>query len=109
MPQPLKIDLNENERVELERVRDRGEKAYQRERAAAILKVADGMSALEVAEHGLLKRRKCETVCEWVHRYEQEGLGGLSIRQGRGRKAAFFPTLPDGNRGQGRTIDDGTA
>jgi len=108
MPKPLQITLDQSARTELERLRDTGAKSYVRERAAAILKIADGMSASEVAKNGLYKPRQYQSVCEWVHRYEAEGIAGLYIRDGRGRKAAFSPTLPDGNTGQGKYIDDGT-
>jgi transposase len=91
MPNPLQIELTEREQIELERLRDHGEKAYVRERAAAILKLASGMSASAVANYGLLKRRQYQTVCQWVRRYQAEGIKGLYIRQGRGRKAAFSP------------------
>jgi transposase len=92
MPKPLEIKLQAKERQELEKMRDKDSKAYLRERAAAILKIADGMSALKVAQAGLLKRRKVDTVCDWVHRYQSGGLEGLIIHSGRGRKAAFFPS-----------------
>jgi transposase len=91
MPKPLEIKLQASERQELEKLRDKANKAYLRERAAAILKIADGMSALKVAQEGLLKVRQVDTVCDWVHRYQANGLDGLVIRAGRGRKAAFFP------------------
>ena len=91
MANPLQIELTNAERVELEQLRDHGLKAYLRERAAAILKIAEGMSAREVAQHGLLKKRKHQTICDWAHRYQSEGIKGLTLRQGRGRKAAFFP------------------
>ena len=91
MPKPLEIKLQASERQELEKLRDKANKAYLRERAAAILKIADGMSALKVAQEGLLKVRQVDTVCDWIHRYQANGLDGLVIRSGRGRKAAFFP------------------
>ncbi len=93
MANPLQIELTASERIELEHLRDTGVKAYLRERAAAILKIADGMSARAVAHHGLLKRRKQQTVCGWVQRYQVEGIKGLTLHQGRGRKAAFSPSL----------------
>lgn len=108
MPKPLQIALDQAARTELERLRDTGVKAYVRERAAAILKIAAGMSASEVAKNGLYKSRQYQSVCEWVHRYQAEGIAGLYIRDGRGRKAAFSPTLLDENTGQGKYIDDGT-
>lgn len=91
MPRLLKIELSADERAELEAVRDSHERAYMRERAAAILKVAEGQSGLQVAEHGLLKRRNVDALYDWVHRFQAEGIAGLKIRPGRGRKPAFSP------------------
>lgn len=91
MPNPLQITLTETQRQELEKLRDSGKKAYLRERAAAILKIASGMSASAVAQQGLLRKRKHQTIGEWVQRYKREGVKGLVIRSGRGRKPAFSP------------------
>jgi transposase len=94
MPKLLKVELSPEQQAELEDIRDNHERAHLRERAAAILKVADGQSGVQVAEHGLLKRRNVDAVYEWVHRYEAEGVQGLKIRPGRGRKPAFSPSTP---------------
>ena len=94
MPKPLKVKLTAEKRQVLQEVREHHEKAYMRERVAAILKIADGMSGRQVALHGLLKRRNPDTVYEWVHRYLEEGIEGLRIRPGRGRKPAFSPSVP---------------
>lgn len=91
MPKTPELPLTIEERLALERLRDTGAKAYLRERAAAILKVADGMAIYQVANEGLLKRRRRQTVGEWVTRYRAAGIGGLSQQPGRGRPAAFFP------------------
>lgn len=91
MPQPLTIELTEQERQELEEVRDTHEKAYMRERATAILKIAAGESGRQVARHGLLKKRHPDSIYTWVSRWEDEGIEGLRIRDGRGRKPAFSP------------------
>src|SRR3954451_25497053 len=66
-------------------------KAYVRERAAAILKIAAGASAASVAAVGLLVRRAPDTVYRWLNGYESEGLRGLLIRPGRGRKPRLSP------------------
>jgi transposase len=74
-------------------------KAYVRERAAALLKIAGGASAAWVAGHGLLTEHAPDVVYGWLNRYEAEGLAALTIRPGRGRK----PTLPPpGARRAGR-------
>jgi len=39
---------------------------YLRERASAMLQIADGRSARQMARHGLYKPRKPETVCRWL-------------------------------------------
>ena len=54
MPKPLTIELTPEQQQELEYARDHHEKPYVRERAAAILKIAAGMSGRQVALHGLL-------------------------------------------------------
>jgi hypothetical protein len=100
MPKRYRIDLTPEQRRALERVRDTHPRPYLRERAAAILKVADGQSARQVAKHGLLQRRDKSTVCSWVRQYLAEGLEGLKVKPGRGRKPAFSPSArhPAGSR-----------
>lgn len=92
MAQPLTIELTPEQRRELEYTRDHHEKPYVRERASAILKIADGLSGRQVALSGLLKQRDPDSVYTWVYRYQAEGLAGLVIRPGRGRKPAFSPS-----------------
>jgi hypothetical protein len=84
------IELAEDARAELMALRDRSPKAYLRERAAAVLKVADGTPAAVVARSGLLRPHKPDTLYRWLDRYDAEGVAGLVIRAGRGRKPAFF-------------------
>lgn len=90
MSKPRKIELSESQRAELVRVRDHHAVPHYREKASAILKIADGMPLVHVAQRGLLKAHHPETVREWVKRYEQEGIAGFAVRKGRGRKTAFF-------------------
>ncbi len=84
MPAAYKLGLTEEQIAELEFARRRHPKPYVRERAAAILKVSAGNSIRQVALKGLLRRRRPETVREWINRYLAEGLAGLLIRPGRG-------------------------
>jgi transposase len=95
MARPYKLFLTTEQLDELEWARDNHPKPYVRERAAAILKVANGHSIREVALYGLLKRREPETLKEWINRYLVEGMEGLLIKPGRGRKPAFFPSPLD--------------
>ena len=105
MPSPLKLELTNQQRCELEQMRDHHPKAYARERAAALLKVADGVSATQVAQNGLLKRRYPHAVCSWVRRYRSEGLGGLLMRTGRGRKPAFSPSTAHQQDGESLLVE----
>jgi transposase len=91
MPRVTILVLDDYQQITLEQMRDHHPKAYLRERAAALLKVAAGQSIEQVAATGLLRRREWETVASWVKRYERDGLGGLYLCPGRGRKPAFPP------------------
>lgn len=95
MPAKLKLSLSEAQIQELEELRDHAPKPYLRERAAAILKIAEGQSGRQTALQGLLKRHAPDTVYNWVRRYRAEGKTGLEIRSGRGRKPAFSPEYSD--------------
>lgn len=92
MPRTIQLELSEAQRAELQHMRDHAAKPYLRERAAALLKVASGQTITQVAAAGLLKRRKHETVRDWLTRYQHQGLEGLGIHGGRGRKSAFSPS-----------------
>lgn len=89
----LQLTLTPDEQAALVHLRDTAPRPYLRERAAALLKVAAGASASAVARSGLLRPRKPETVATWIHRYQQAGIAGLTIRPGRGRKPAFSPSV----------------
>jgi Winged helix-turn helix len=93
-PMP-RLSLSEPQRQELIRLRETAPKPYQRERAAALLKIDAGLPPARVAREGLHRPRKPDTLYEWLRRFEAEGLSGLlKIRPGRGRKPAFSPSLP---------------
>lgn len=95
MPGRKELHLSAEERQALEVIRDTHSLAYVRERAAALIKLDDGLSGRQVALHGLLKPRRPDTVYGWLRRWQSEGFSGLWIRPGRGRKPAFSPYLPD--------------
>jgi type II secretory pathway component PulC len=105
MPAKLNVILSEAQRQELAKVRDHHAKAYVREAAAASLKVASGASARQVAANGLLKARDPETVSDWIRRYQAEGIAGLQVKPGRGRKAVFFPSKPATGGGADASAD----
>ena len=89
-----RLTLTSAQRQDLIALRDTAAKPYQRERAAALLKIADGLAAAQVARTGLLRPRKPTTIWRWLRRYQEEGVAGLDDRPGRGRKPAFSPLAP---------------
>jgi len=89
MPKRRYLSLTAEEREELLIVRDHHPKAYMREKAAALIKINEGMSPHAVALHGLLRRRAPDTIYKWMDRYAEEGVRGLEVKAGRGRKPAF--------------------
>lgn len=93
MPKRRYFNPTEEEKAELEAVRDGHEKPYMREKAGALLKIADGQSPHAVALHGLLKPRDPDAVYGWLDNYEAEGVAGLLVKSGRGRKPAFSPSV----------------
>lgn len=99
------LSLAAAERTALQRLAHTAAPAYLRERAAAILKVATGQSATQVAREGLLQPRKVETVCRWLVHYRSAGVAGLAIRPGRGRTPAFSPQQPTAPTARAALLD----
>lgn len=95
MAKPHKLELSETERQKLVELRDKGEPAYLRERAAALLKINEGFSPHKVARKELLKERDPDTVYTWLSRYKENGIQGLFQKPGRGRKPAYSPKSPE--------------
>jgi hypothetical protein len=83
------LTLSDTQRAELERARDHEPRAYLREAAAALLKIAAGHVPAGVARSGLLKPRKPETVYRWLDRFERGGLAAL-VHRPRGHRG-FSP------------------
>lgn len=109
MSVPHHLDLSAEARADLVALRDTAPRPYLRERAAALLKIADGHVAAEVARTGLLRPREPDTVYRWLHRYRRDGLAGLLIRPGRGRKPAFSPSVSHRCGGAGGVAAPGAA
>lgn len=89
------LKLTAEQVAELSDAQNHHKLAYVRERAAAILKVSEGLAVKQVARGGLLRRHKPHTVSGWIKRYLAEGLPGLVVRKGRGRKPVFSPSGGD--------------
>jgi hypothetical protein len=94
MPKRRTLELTKEQQSELRNCRDRHRLPYLRERAAALLFIADGIPKALVAREKLWRSRDPDTLYNWLDRYQEHGLAGLLIRQGRGRKPAFSPSLP---------------
>lgn len=90
MPTPYQLMLTSEQEAELVRTRDHAPQPYLRERAAILLTIAAGQSIRAAAAVGGLKPHHRDSVCGWVARYQREGLVGLRVRKGRGRKPASF-------------------
>lgn len=84
------LTLTDVQRAELIAVRDHDPRPYLREIAAALVKIADGQAAFQVARHGLLRPRHPETVYGWMNRYQAGGLANL-IHKPRGHRG-FSPS-----------------
>lgn len=91
MPTAYQVPLTQEQEAELVRTRDHAPQPYLRERAAILLNIAAGRSIRSAAATGGLKPHHRDSVCGWVARYQTEGLAGLLVRKGRGRKPASFP------------------
>jgi transposase len=89
MVQRRTLSLTEKERETLRAYRDHDPHPQARERCAAVLKIADGQSAHDVAQHGLLKPRDPDTVYGWLNRYQTEGITGLRSCLHGGKRHSF--------------------
>ncbi|HEX4945286.1 MAG TPA: hypothetical protein VFZ34_01315 [Blastocatellia bacterium] len=81
MPFRRTLELTPEEQAKLTHHRDHDARPFVRERCAALLKVAAGMSPHAVARHGLLRPRDPDTIYEWVTWYER--LGFFSVEHFR--------------------------
>lgn len=78
------LHVNVQEFEELRTLMRRAEKSYVRVKATALWNLARGKSRREVAD---LLGVSLVSVTAWVKRYRREGVAGLAVRPGRGRKA----------------------
>jgi len=77
------MKMNEQQRRELEHVARCGQPAYIRRKALVLLNLGEGRSITEVA--GIFRVSR-PSVYQWRRRYREEGIDGLRVRPGRGRK-----------------------
>ena len=91
MPRTLQLKLSTEARAELVKARDQHPQPHMREKAAVLLKIAGGQTGAQVARQGLYRPRDTDSIYRWVARYRAQGIAGLGVRKGRGRKPAFSP------------------
>ena len=86
---PLKIELGDSERGELESIQRSTKTGVGLvRRAEIVLMMADGKSVSETARIVRVNRR---IVRYWVKRFNKERMDGLKDKEGRGRKPVFSP------------------
>lgn len=81
------LSLTPEQQQELEQIRDHDRRPYMREHAAALLKIAAGLSPHWVAGFGLLKPRDPDTVYGWLEEYRTHG----TLRPRPACRRAFSP------------------
>ncbi len=84
------LELSPTQRQDLIRYRDHDPRPFVRERCAAMLKIADGVSPHAVAHHGLLKPRDPDTIYRWLRRYDTMGIAGLLVGQHGGDRRSYL-------------------
>ena len=80
----LKITLGDDQRAALEQGYRNGKTHAFRQHCQIVLLKAQGRKSQEIAS---LLGCNQDTVNGWLHRYKAEGIQGLHIKPGRGRKA----------------------
>lgn len=82
------MNLTQEQWQELTRMARRGQPAYVRPKALALLNLAEGRAVKEVAASLRVSR---QSVSAWRHRYLEQGVAGLRVQPGRGRKPQADP------------------
>lgn len=85
----LKITLDDNQRAALEQGYRKGKSHSFRLHCQIVLLKAQGRKSQEIAS---LLGCCQKSVNDWLHRYLSEGIQGLQIKPGRGRKAILSQT-----------------
>lgn len=85
-------NLSKKERDELESLHKTSDNHGLRKRCQTILLKADGRCSKDVGE---IVGMSAVSVNSWLKRYKIEGISGLSIREGRGRKAIIDRSIDE--------------
>ncbi len=85
----IKIELSDNQRKELEKGYCNGKSHAFRTRCQIVLLKSEGRKSQEIADFlGFCQ----QAVNLWLNRYKTEGINGLLIRTGRGRRSILSQT-----------------
>ena len=85
----LKITLDDKQRAALEQGYRNGKTHAFRQHCQIVLLKAQGCKSQEIAS---LLGRNQKSANDWLHRYQSEGIKGLHIKPGRGRKTILSQT-----------------
>jgi transposase len=89
MGRVIKIELDDNQRKELEKGYRNGKSHAFRTRCQMILLKSEGRKSQDIASFlGFCQ----QAVNLWLKRYQAEGITGLLVRAGRGRPCILSPT-----------------
>lgn len=84
MGRSIKIELTDNQRIELENGYRNGKSHSFRTNCQIVLLKSEGHFSKQIAQFLGTSEQK---VNRWLWRYKSEGISGLEIREGRGRPA----------------------
>jgi len=85
----IKIELDDNQRKELEKGYRNGKSHAFRTRSQMVLLKSEGRKSEDIASFlGFCQ----QAVNNWLKRYKSEGMAGLLVRDGRGRPAILSKT-----------------
>jgi transposase len=86
MGQPIAITRTDRSAAELRDLAANSRIGSQVRRLLALALVLEGRSRTEAAEQSGMDR---QTLCDWIHRYNEEGIDGLVSRRSPGREASL--------------------
>lgn len=85
----IKVELSDDQRKELENGYRNGKSHAFRIRCQMVLLKSEGRKSQDIADFlGFCQ----QAVNNWLNRYQQEGIDGLKVKEGRGRPAILSPT-----------------
>jgi Winged helix-turn helix len=85
----IKVELTDDQRKELENGYRNGKSHAFRIRCQMVLLKSEGRKSQDIADFlGFCQ----QAVNNWLNRYKQEGIAGLRVKEGRGRRSILSPT-----------------